>query len=233
MGRTRTLALASVSTVGGLAWSGYRRAAREIGAHDPAPPNMPGVVASVAAPWGTCTYRIVEGASTEPPLMLIHGWGRTADSAWWPILPRTSRTLIALDLPGHGASTLDERFELQQAVLSVELALEHAGLSSVALVGHSLGGAVALSAGRRFTSALLRPGGDCFVRLLDATPTLGDAGGGAICDGEAFTCVDPIAPQGAARPAGGGSPHRLELLMPSTSGGEPADGRRFAPIRRP
>ena len=81
--------------------------------------------------------------------MLIHGWGRTADSAWWPILPRTSRTIIALDLPGHGASTLDERFELQQAVLSVELALEHAGLSSVALVGHSLGGAVALSAGRR------------------------------------------------------------------------------------
>jgi pimeloyl-ACP methyl ester carboxylesterase len=110
------------------------------------PPDLPGLAKAVDAPWGSCNYRIIERDLVSPPLLLIHGWGRTADSAWWTIYHRTSRTIISVDLPGDGSSDLGGRFALEDAARAIDLVLEHSGYPTATLVGHSMGGAVALAA---------------------------------------------------------------------------------------
>jgi len=85
-----------------------------------------------------------------PPLLLVHGYG---GSAWnWaelaPLLPR--RRLLIPDLPGHGASsplpaarTLSPFADVLAAVCEAE------GAGPVDVVGHSLGGVVALRLAER------------------------------------------------------------------------------------
>ena len=85
-----------------------------------------------------------------PPLLLVHGYG---GSAWnWaelaPLLP--ARRLLIPDLPGHGASsplpaarTLSSFADVLAAVCEAE------GAPSVDVVGHSLGGVVALRLAER------------------------------------------------------------------------------------
>lgn len=96
------------------------------------------------------TIRFLDMGVAHPglPILLIHGFGGDLNSWMFlqPLLARTHR-VIAYDLPGHGASSksvsagdLGMFRETQNALL---LALD---LSRVHLVGHSLGGAIALSA---------------------------------------------------------------------------------------
>jgi pimeloyl-ACP methyl ester carboxylesterase len=82
-------------------------------------------------------------------LVLVHGWGRSADSVWWPLLQHTQRTVIAVDLPGHGRSLLERRFSFDLAADAVIAAVVDSGLVRPILVGHSMGGPVALTALRR------------------------------------------------------------------------------------
>lgn len=91
----------------------------------------------------------IAGDPQSPPLVLIHGIGRTLED-WAEQFPRLSTKfrLIALDLPGSGFSQRDPRpttlTVLAQAVLDV---LDIVGESRpVHLVGNSLGGAVAMQA---------------------------------------------------------------------------------------
>ena len=44
--------------------------------------------------------RGAENTDPGPPLVLVHGWGRSADSVWWPVIANTQRTVVAIDLPG-------------------------------------------------------------------------------------------------------------------------------------
>jgi pimeloyl-ACP methyl ester carboxylesterase len=76
----------------------------------------------------------------------VHGWGRSADSVWWQLIEHTERTVVAVDLPGHGRSILDHRFSFALAAESVRAAISDAGLVRPILVGHSMGGPVALTA---------------------------------------------------------------------------------------
>ena len=82
-----------------------------------------------------------------PPLLLLHGIGLTA-IVWRPVLPLLvrEREVIALDLPGFGASppgpeTIDG---LAHAVAAFAAQL---GLERPHVAGNSLGGAVALALG--------------------------------------------------------------------------------------
>ena len=68
---------------------------------------------------------------------------------WWPLIARTQRTVIAVDLPGHGRSCLDERFSFRLAADAVNLAVSDSAVVRPILVGHSMGGPVALTALRR------------------------------------------------------------------------------------
>ena len=94
-------------------------------------------------------------ADTSPealPVVLVHGFGADLNSWMFtqPALAET-RQAIALDLPGHGGSTKEVGAGDAEALAgAVADALDALGLDRVHLVGHSLGGAVALSlAGHR------------------------------------------------------------------------------------
>lgn len=99
------------------------------------------------------------------PVVLIHGFGADLNG-WRPLLSgaQLSRPVLALDLPGHGKSDLLARISLDDFAAAVEETLLQAGIQSVDLVGHSLGGAVAarVAAGNCISVRslfLLSPGG--------------------------------------------------------------------------
>ena len=116
-------------------------------------------------------YRVYH-SGTGTPVVLIHGAGGTYLS-WPPNIRRLAGYRVyALDLPAHGESkgvviSTVEGFE--SAVLEWIIALE---LERVVLVGHSMGGAVAISL------ALHEPGRVAGLALLgsatrmDVNPTL-------------------------------------------------------------
>ncbi len=91
-------------------------------------------------------YSVNEGGQVDlPPVILIHGAGGSHLN--WPAEMRrlTGQRVIAVDLPGHGRSV---GFG-QQSILAYADALHDfmngLGLRESVLVGHSMGGAVALT----------------------------------------------------------------------------------------
>lgn len=83
-----------------------------------------------------------------PPLILIHGFG--ADRMTWMFLAPTlmsTYTVYAVDLPGHGeASSEIGTGTIEELANSV---LEVMPQSPMTVVGHSMGGAIALEMARR------------------------------------------------------------------------------------
>lgn len=84
-----------------------------------------------------------------PPVLLLHGaggnllhWGRVAARL------ATAHRVVAMDLRGHGRSD-DAPWEWERALDDVEAVVDHCGLGSPALVGHSLGGMLAGAWARR------------------------------------------------------------------------------------
>jgi len=144
--RTRVASAALMAAAASAAVA-YRRMAQHLDMAPAAAPPLPGTVVGLATEWGRLSYRWIEGSSTDgPPLVLVHGWGRSADTAWWPIIERTDRSVLAIDLPGHGRSILDDRFTFEIAAEAVLQATEHAGVHDAQLVGHSMGGPVCMTA---------------------------------------------------------------------------------------
>jgi len=80
------------------------------------------------------------------PIVFLHGFG--ADRLVWakilPLLPPSFET-ITLDLPGHGTQAGVKTTSLEDLVFSVCDQLAVLGQERIHLVGHSLGGAVALA----------------------------------------------------------------------------------------
>lgn len=131
---------------------------------------------------------LVEGEG--PGLLLIHGTGATGEINWRPLIDavRDRYTVVAPDLSGSGATT-DAGGPLTVEMLAeqAEAAAAHAGLTTYAVVGHSLGAAVAAAvAGRRpeaVTSLVLHAGlvktdpqmafmADLWGRLMRTDPEL-------------------------------------------------------------
>jgi len=90
--------------------------------------------------------RVHEGGSGEPLLVLLHGLGATGDvwSGWWPLLAqRWPGRWLAPDLPGHGGSPPLAAYTFDGFAGAV------AGIvrpgARVVVLGHSLGGVVALA----------------------------------------------------------------------------------------
>jgi pimeloyl-ACP methyl ester carboxylesterase len=107
------------------------------------------------APGAACPLRILEGG-TGPAIVLLHGRGDAATS-WFPLLPALARRhrVIAVDLPGSGRSAAPRfegrGFEAGAAYFTapVEALLAREGIAAPALIGHSLGGLVAVELGLR------------------------------------------------------------------------------------
>jgi pimeloyl-ACP methyl ester carboxylesterase len=94
--------------------------------------------------------RLLEaGAPGGRPVVLVHGWGACVytfrDAV--PALARAGRRVLALDLRGHGLSDKPigrGNYTVTALVDDVRHLLDVLGLDQVDLLGHSLGGGVAL-----------------------------------------------------------------------------------------
>ncbi len=86
------------------------------------------------------------GTAEGTPIVFLHGFGADL-SSWRAVLAplEASHRLLAIDLPGHGRSLVPAQVGFEALVDAVQSVLDEEGLSRVHLVGHSLGGAVALA----------------------------------------------------------------------------------------
>lgn len=88
----------------------------------------------------------ISGPATGPTLVLVHGWGcnRTDFGAIARHLPEHIRVL-AIDLAEHGESrSTREVWTIREFAHDVEAVLAAESVTGCVVVGHSLGGAVAV-----------------------------------------------------------------------------------------
>jgi len=88
------------------------------------------------------SYRI---AGSGLPLVLLHGYG-VSGYLWQRALPYLTqqRKVFVVDLPGHGRSKLTQPWRLREVAPLLAIWLRQMKLAPIALVGHSMGGAIAL-----------------------------------------------------------------------------------------
>jgi pyruvate dehydrogenase E2 component (dihydrolipoamide acetyltransferase) len=84
-------------------------------------------------------------AADLPPLVLLHGFGADRFAWRWvaPLLDCANR-VVTLELPGHGNQAADPARSIDDMAFALSDQLEALGIARAHLVGHSLGGAVAL-----------------------------------------------------------------------------------------
>jgi pimeloyl-ACP methyl ester carboxylesterase len=101
-----------------------------------------------------CAIRYLSwGEPDAPGIVLVHGGA--AHARWWshlgPHLAGGGRhRVVALDLSGHGDSGWREHYSLDRWADEVVAVADHAGMTSPpAVIGHSMGGFVAIGAAAR------------------------------------------------------------------------------------
>ena len=96
-------------------------------------------------------YRELPGIGT--PVLLIHGMGSSSET-WVDIPERLSAAgvhVVAIDLPGHGESSKGPGdYSLGAMACTIRDLLDHLGMERVHLVGHSLGGGIAMQFAYQF-----------------------------------------------------------------------------------
>ena len=106
-------------------------------------------------------------AGAGPPLVMLHGLGATK-AEFLPMLPWLAPThrVIAVDLPGFGDSSKPVRaaYDAKFFARSVTALLDELGLERTRLLGHSMGGRVALEVAARAPERV--------ERLVAMTPSL-------------------------------------------------------------
>ncbi len=154
------------------------------------------------------------GGGSGPALMLIHGMAGSSETWRSVIEPLAHRhTVIAPDLPGHGSSAGGRGdYSLGSLASGLRDLLVSLGHERATLIGHSLGGGIAMQFAYQFpemverlvlvssgglgpeVSPILRaaalPGADLFIA---ATAGIGQQVGGAIGRGLAAVGVKPAA----------------------------------------
>jgi pyruvate dehydrogenase E2 component (dihydrolipoamide acetyltransferase) len=89
------------------------------------------------------------GAGAGAPVVLLHGFGGGIDA--WAFNQESlgeSRAVHVIDLPAHGGSSPGASGGVADLAAAVEATLDALGVERAHLVGHSLGGAVALTLAR-------------------------------------------------------------------------------------
>ena len=106
----------------------------------------------------TVSYRI---AGEEPPILLVHGITNEANT-WLPVMERLAERgegAIAPDLPGHGASDRhrgDHSLGAHASILRDLLAAVYSERERITVVGHSLGGGIAMQFAYQFPEQVER-----------------------------------------------------------------------------
>ena len=105
----------------------------------------------------TNLHYLAWGTPTNPPLVLLHGG--SAHAHWWDHLAADLAQeywVLALDLRGHGDSAWisPPAYEIEDYVADLEDVITTLGLAPLILLGHSLGGFIALTYASAHAQAL-------------------------------------------------------------------------------
>ena len=106
--------------------------------------ELPGFEERIAEVRGSRLRYLTAGEGE--PLLLVHGLGGAAAN-WLALVPLllAKRRLLVPELPGHGGSSaLPAAPSLNAYADRLGIVLEQEGIASAGVVGHSLGGAIAL-----------------------------------------------------------------------------------------
>jgi pimeloyl-ACP methyl ester carboxylesterase len=111
-----------------------------------------------------------EGSRDSLPAVLIHGAG--GDHLYWPASIRrlAGQTVLGIDLPGHGKSSGNSQQSLWSYAGWLADFLTQIGYYQVVLVGHSMGGCLALA------MALEYPGQVAGLGLISTAPHIDFSG---------------------------------------------------------
>lgn len=94
----------------------------------------------------TCVRMPAQGPAGRPPLVLLHGIGGRA-SGWAPvqrICAAAAYDSLAWDMPGYGHSPMVDPYDFDGLADALAALLDAQGIARAVLVGHSMGGMVAL-----------------------------------------------------------------------------------------
>jgi pimeloyl-ACP methyl ester carboxylesterase len=124
--------------------------------------------------------RYIEVPGEDPPLLWVHGWQCSSTGELMPAAvqaPLRGRRSLLIDLLGHGYSDkpLDFGYGAEDHARTIVALIDALGLTECGLVGHSMGGAIAVLV------AAARPG--IVSLLVMAEGNLG-AGGGVRLGGQ-------------------------------------------------
>ncbi|MEU4928337.1 alpha/beta hydrolase [Streptomyces yokosukanensis] len=87
---------------------------------------------------------VLDHGGEGPDVVLLHGANRTALD-WEPVRPHLAGLrLVAMDLRGHGRSASASSYEWEDHLADVDAVVRALGLRRPWLVGHSLGGMIAV-----------------------------------------------------------------------------------------
>ena len=104
---------------------------------------------TISTYWGEMAYR--DSGGTGHPRLFLHGTGCDA-SDWTSVIKKLlpPQRCITLDFRGHGRSTVPtQSFTLPDLAEDVLYLINYLDLQEVVIVGHSLGGMVAMEVARR------------------------------------------------------------------------------------
>ena len=90
-----------------------------------------------------------------PAVVLIHGFPENS-SLWAGVMPilMNGFTVIMPDVPGAGDSSLPEDAGMESLAEAINAILEHEGIKTALLVGHSMGGYIALAFADKYPEKL-------------------------------------------------------------------------------
>ncbi|MGO8874160.1 MAG: alpha/beta fold hydrolase [Acidimicrobiales bacterium] len=135
----------------------------DVAAGAPIPPPLPpGCVVPVD---GIGELFVRDSGGEAPAVLLLHGWGATADVNFFQVYPALSDAyrVMALDHRGHGRGLRSVApFSLEDCADDAAALLAQLGIERAVVVGYSMGGPVALLLAHRHPEA-------CAGLVLEAT----------------------------------------------------------------
>ena len=104
---------------------------------------------AVYLPADRAFLRYVEIPGADPPLLWLHGWQCSSTGELMPAavqVPLRGRRSLLIDLLGHGYSDkpLDFAYGIEDHARTIVALIDTLGLGECGLVGHSMGGAIAI-----------------------------------------------------------------------------------------
>ena len=115
---------------------------------------------------GDTPMHVADTERGEKCVVLLHGYLESM-VVWAEFVPllSTSMRVVTLDLPGHGISTITGEVHTMELLAEcVANSMEHLGIKEYSVVGHSMGGYVALAMCEKYPERLSS------VILLSSTP---------------------------------------------------------------